>query len=237
MGNPLPGNRERRRGFTLVELLVVAAVIGLLLGIALPAVVGTRETANATVCANNLRQIGLAMHMFAETHDGKFPSTYHDGDDKSWIYTLAPFMENVDEVRCCPLDSQAPMRLENDGTSYVINGYIAMKHEDSKRNIDKLSSKSHTITVFEGANARDPKSFNFEHTHPWHWFVPAAITQRRVWSRAIEEIQADRHWSSGKEDQTAGMSHYLYADGHVELFHATKVKAWADEGNNFAKPQ
>lgn len=63
-----------RRGFTLVELLVVIAIIGTLVGLLLPAVQAARESARRSACSNNMKQIGLAMHNFADANK-QFPST------------------------------------------------------------------------------------------------------------------------------------------------------------------
>jgi prepilin-type N-terminal cleavage/methylation domain-containing protein/prepilin-type processing-associated H-X9-DG protein len=94
-------NNAPRAGFSLVELLVVITIIGVLISILLPAVQAAREAARRMGCGNNLRQIGIALQSYHETH-GCFPPggielrispTQVDKKNFAWSAYLLPYIE------------------------------------------------------------------------------------------------------------------------------------------------
>jgi prepilin-type N-terminal cleavage/methylation domain-containing protein/prepilin-type processing-associated H-X9-DG protein len=120
----------KRPAFTLVELLVVIAVIAILASLLLPAINGARDAAQNVQCLNNLRQIGLAAHAYAGAHNERMPMNTSDGDitkkEESAMYELLPFCEDQLNTFRCPTDfgsyDNAKPMWESFGTSYKLEG-------------------------------------------------------------------------------------------------------------------
>ena len=98
-------NPRRRSSFTLIELLVVIAIIAILIALLLPAVQQAREAARRSECRNNLKQFGLALHNYAETHRVLPPGYLHKPDPAGnamgfgWGALILPMLEQRNVYR------------------------------------------------------------------------------------------------------------------------------------------
>ena len=100
-----------RVGFTLIELLVVIAIIGLLFGFLTSGVQVARRKAVQSKCANNLRQIGIALQLYASDHSERFPAGLDD------LYPT--YIDNLETFACPASGQPAPASASGGGYLYV----------------------------------------------------------------------------------------------------------------------
>lgn len=112
IGNHRPGRQEpsRRRGFTMIELIVVTAIVAVLAALAFPAITRVREAARKTQCLNNVRNIALALTQFDHLHN-RLPASgsYRVDPDRTyrlhtWAVSILPHLEQGNLFKQIDLD-------------------------------------------------------------------------------------------------------------------------------------
>lgn len=169
--------KPHSRAFTLIELLIVIAIISILAAILFPVFARARENARRTSCLSNLKQIGLAFLQYTQDYDEAYPLTSYGATNISWTIGANPYMKSIQLFRC-PSDNgsvwNVPAAPPTDNyytTSYLMNAWMAGSKEPPA--FDRLSSIQSPsvvalLTESNRGNSTDVVAGG-DHFHPFFW--------------------------------------------------------------------
>ncbi len=240
------------RAFTLTELLVVIAIIGVLMALVLGAVSGARQRAQNIQCLSNLRQLGVAMRLYADDDKaGRLPADPRDGSVASWLAFLQPTLPSAADLGVCPGDDYGRDRRRLGRSSYVLNLYTAADDEEtvrdngtggtdpngypfpgpngdptptyrSSRRIDLLPQPSLTFLTFEVSNLGARQGGGIG-ANDDHTHPS---TWDLGWPHVLADIDPYRHGAT---------ANYLFADWHVATVPAATLRNRIEHGDNFSR--
>lgn len=163
--------RDWRSGFTLTEVLVSIAILGLLMAVSMPAIQQVRESARKATCQNNLKQIGIGMANIVQT-SGKFP-TARSPDPAMW--RLLPFLDQT------PLYEELQSRGRSD--RYAVSQFVCP--DDSQNPVSNLGNSNYYLN--DGTSFRLYEPTNGFRKDARHDTSPAEITDGLSNTAAMSE--------------------------------------------------
>lgn len=216
-----------RKAFTLIEILVVIAILVILAALLFPVFTGTKGAAKKTTCLSNMKQIGTAFVLYLSDSDGVYPSCDNDKakiegrppepeeeeedgpPERDWTITTQPYVKNFDILRCPldtslrPKDPKNPDLSREYRTSYTINGWAEYDLAESA-----ITRPSNWVLLAERNNAlRGPKTWWMFYWWVWQGNVwPPALSPDPT-PKASEDLDLKRH---------ANSSNWLFGDGHTQ---------------------
>jgi prepilin-type N-terminal cleavage/methylation domain-containing protein/prepilin-type processing-associated H-X9-DG protein len=194
-------------GFTLIELLVVIAIIAILAGLLLPALARAKEKARAAACQSQMRQISLAVRLYADDNEEQFPRSLHSAgahNQRAWGRAIAPQFNVADAVWTNLLTGiyHCASDKRTGAWSYGQNVYFELGPSDDyfgqPQTWRRLSSIPHPAsTILQAENAGEA-----DHIMPHFWVNLADA----------EDVAATRH---------NGRANYNFVDGHATSLRLT----------------